>query len=540
MISTITEMMLALGGRIELAILSKATIILLLGLFIARLAGRVRASVRHLLLASTLLTALALPIIAVIAPEVTIEIPGASESITAPRTAVPVTAPVSVAAGVAERQAAEISSHSFSLPSWPTIAWAVWMIGAALLLLSLAVDLWRLNHLRRHGLPWLEMRGYAQSLAFECGIYKSIDVLVHEEISAPLTCGIWSPAILLPADARAWSEGDLRRALIHELEHVQRGDWGIQLAARVTCALYWFHPLVWMAWRRLCLEAERACDDAVLVSAERADYAEQLMSLAQRLSATRARATLSMANRSDLSTRISTILDGSQQRGRAGLLAAASAISIASLIVLGVAPVRAVAKATTPAAVSISEPLTPPAAAQNRRESGALDEALYKAAERGNLADIEKLLSAGANVNCALDGDGSPLIGAARRGRLDAVRLLLDRGADVNLAVSGDGNPLIMAAREGHKEIVALLLDRGASINQVVPEDENALIQASAEGKLEVVELLVARGADVNARAWAEGALERPNGEWRTPLSMARKGRHEAIIKVLMAAGAKE
>jgi ankyrin repeat protein len=108
------------------------------------------------------------------------------------------------------------------------------------------------------------------------------------------------------------------------------------------------------------------------------------------------------------------------------------------------------------------------------------------------------------------------------------------------MAVPGDGNPLIMAAREGHKEVVALLLDRGANINQVVPEDENALIQASAEGELEVVQLLIARGADVNARAWAEGALERPNGEWRTPLSMARKGQHQAVINILMAAGAKE
>ena len=161
MISTINEMMLALGGRIELSILSKATIILLSGLVIARLAGRARASVRHLLLASTLLIALALPIIAVIAPEVTIEISRASEASASPRTGVPVSPRVPIASGVSERQAAEISgaSNGFSLPSWSTIAWAVWMIGASLLLLSLAVDLWRLNHLRRHGLPWLEMRG---------------------------------------------------------------------------------------------------------------------------------------------------------------------------------------------------------------------------------------------------------------------------------------------------------------------------------------------------------------------------------------------
>ena len=167
------------------------------------------------------------------------------------------------------------------------------------------------------------------------------------------------------------------------------------------------------------------------------------------------------------------------------------------------------------------------------------DRTLFEAAEKGNTSDIEKLLSAGANVNCALDGDGSPLIGAARNGHRAAVDLLLERGADPNMPVPGDGNPLIMAAREGHAEIVVALLDGGAKVNQIVPGDENALIQASSEGHLEVVKLLVARGANVNARAWVEEG-PRPDGEWRTPLSMARQGGHQAVVAFLLGAGARE
>ena len=91
-----------------------------------------------------------------------------------------------------------------------------------------------------------------------------VELLVHEDIAAPLTCGFSRPCILLPSEAQQWNDSDLRRALVHELEHVRRRDWVIQLAARAACALYWFHPLAWVAWRRLCLEAERACDDAVL------------------------------------------------------------------------------------------------------------------------------------------------------------------------------------------------------------------------------------------------------------------------------------
>ena len=117
---------------------------------------------------------------------------------------------------------------------------------------------------------------------------------------------------------------------------------------------------------------------------------------------------------------------------------------------------------------------------------------------------------------------------------------MLDRGANPNLAVEGDGNPLIMAAREGHRDVVVLLLDRGAHVDQVVPSDETALIQASGSGQVEVVKLLLARGADVNLRVRVEDSLDRPDGEWRTPLGMARRGNHRAVVALLLAAGARE
>ena len=119
------------------------------------------------------------------------------------------------------------------------------------------------------------------------------------------------------------------------------------------------------------------------------------------------------------------------------------------------------------------------------------------------------------------------------------MRLLLDRGADPNMPVIGDGNPLIMAAREDHAEVVELLLDHGASVDQMVKRDENALIQASGSGHLRVVKLLVARGADVNARAWAE-RTGKAGGEWRTPLSMAQRGRHDEVVAFLLSSGARE
>ncbi|MGH9871918.1 MAG: M56 family metallopeptidase [Pyrinomonadaceae bacterium] len=536
--ATIAEAALTLSRWVELSIVGKATVMMLLGLIAARLAGHARASLRHLLLAATFATLLALPLVVVTAPGLTIGISVAqvSDLVDASSAIRPPDTLVRSASGSPGPRT--IDSGHWSMPSWSALIRSVWIAGAVLMIISLMVDLWRVRRLRRNGLPWTQVRELTQTLATGCGLRRPVEVLLHEDIRAPLTCGVWHPLIVLPSDASEWAEADLRRALVHELEHARRGDWATQLAARAVCACYWFHPLVWVAWRRLCLEAERACDDAVVLNAEHTAYAEQLVLLSRRLSSVRAQPILGMANRSDLSRRVSALLDSSQRRGRAGLLVAASAIIVAGSVLMTIAPLRAVARATNLTAANRDTR----AQTDNQRKSVStpFDRALFDAAENGNTSDITKLLNAGANVNCALDGDGSPLIAAARNGHQAAVELLLDRGADPNMPVRGDGNPLIIAAREGHAEIVRLLLDRGANIDQIVPGDENALIQASSQGHLVVVKVLVGRGADVNARVWVERTGQQPNGEWRTPLSMARKGGHSEVIAYLLSLGVRE
>jgi ankyrin repeat protein len=236
---------------------------------------------------------------------------------------------------------------------------------------------------------------------------------------------------------------------------------------------------------------------------------------------------------------VTALLDGSQRRGRAGLMPTSAVIAAAMILAAVVAPMRAVARSPD-RALSPANSSSAPAqsrTARVRRGPNGLDRALYEAASEGDTGTMAKVLAAGANINAAITGDGSPLIGAARQGQLDAVRWLLERGADLDMAVEGDGTPLIMAAAEGHLDVVTLLLDRGANIEQVVPRDENALIQASGNGRLAVVKLLVSRGANVNNRVWAD---HRDAGEWRTPLGMARRGRHTAVVAFLESAGAVE
>ena len=537
MMSNAADTLVSLSRSPELSLLVKATVVMGAGLAAAGLARRARASVRHVVLAATLASLLALPLAAATELAIAIEVPAASS---APPAAPPAVASAPREAGRMAAPAADAESRApfDRAVTWPAVVRAVWLAGAAMLLAQLALTLWRLRRLRRTGLPWPEMRAAIHSLAADAGVDRSVELALHEDVASPLTFGTRHPLIVLPPDARGWSEANLRRALVHELEHVRRCDWALQTAARAVCAAWWFHPLVWVAWRRLSLEAERACDDAVVVKEEGMDYADQLVSLAERLSAARALPTLGMANRSDLSARVSALLDDRQRRGRPGAAAIAAAAAAALLLVLTVAPLRAVARHYDEPADTVASARADVPASDQDRAARALGRALYEAASEADLPGMRELIAAGADVNAAIVGDGSPLIGAARSGDSRAVALLLDSGADPNLGVPGDGSALIAAAASGHVDLLTLLLDRGARVDMVVTGDENALIAASAAGRLAAVKVLVARGADVNARV-NSGFLFTVGEEWRTPLSMARRGGHADVVAFLLANGAR-
>jgi beta-lactamase regulating signal transducer with metallopeptidase domain len=538
--SILLEWALWFEALVELSIVGKATILLGLAYLAAMAAARMKASVRHLILAASFGSLIVLPILTVFGPSQTIEMPAARRPVQAVIKQAGLAPPIARATageGIANN---EPRSAGWSLPSWKMMLRLGWAAGLIALTVSLAVDLARLRRLRRDGLPCRELRGLVSDIAARSGVRRSVEVLRHEWVASPLTCGLRRPVILLPIDAGRWSEQDLARALTHEMEHIRRSDWAVQLAVRAISACYWFHPMVWAASRRMRLEAERACDDAVVLNAEPAAYADQLVSLAVRISHAPTGQAIGMAHRSDLSSRVNALLDQKQRRGRAGFATAAGAMCIAGLLAVILAPVRTAARSAGEAIVPTVDAGTD-SPVQERRRRSKLDEALYEAAESGELAEIEQLIAAGANVNAALSGDGSPLIAAARKGRFEAVRLLLDRGADVNLGVTGDGNPLIMAARDGRLDIVRFLLSRGANVDQVVDGDENALIQASGAGRLEVVKLLVESGADVNAKVLAERSINNQAiEEWRSPLSQARRGNHQAVINYLLEAGARD
>jgi beta-lactamase regulating signal transducer with metallopeptidase domain len=315
-----------------------------LALLAVRLASGARAAVRHLILASAFGVVLVLPLVALVSPRIAFELSALPASAADPLAALPVVAgPIQAESPLTVSSPADRAATSAApARSIPTATWLllIWEFVALLALAPVIASLLHLRRIRRSGTPWLEGATHMNELARAAGMRPPV-LLLHE-VAGPITSGILRPVIALPAGAVTWSAAHIANALVHELAHVRRRDWLVHLTSRAVCALYWFHPLVWVAWRKLRLEAERACDDAVLARADAATYAEQLLELARHLSHQPAPG-LSMASSSDLSTRITSVLDNKRPRGRASKIVIACTVLVAVGAVAALAPLRATA-----------------------------------------------------------------------------------------------------------------------------------------------------------------------------------------------------
>jgi bla regulator protein BlaR1 len=331
-----------IGGSLGLSLIAKATLVSVLVLIAARMARRNRASARYLLFATTFVVLLALPLVEIIAPSVDLQVPlsdAARESFAALGSKTDVASARSNG-GLAERTHGV--AHTGIPVSISTLLLSIWATGTVILLLPMGAGLWQVRRMHRFGLPWRDGQALVGRVATDAGVGRPIVLLLHEHTAGPMTCGVLRPLIVLPRDAPQWNGEDVRRALLHEVEHVRRGDWVMHCVARSVCALYWFHPLVWVCWRHLGLEAERACDDAVVRDGEATAYADQLVTHAQRLAASKSGPLLAMASRGDLSVRVAAVLNAGLRRGRIGTLHVTAAAIAAALLVMLVAPVRAV------------------------------------------------------------------------------------------------------------------------------------------------------------------------------------------------------
>ena len=263
-----------------LSLVIRPSIILLAGLVLARLLARRSAAVRHFVLAATIAAAAAvMPVsLAVPAWEITLPAP-------VPGPAVPDTPPTFAQRPSATRLSGEDLAPRAQRGVAVPLVWILWAAGFIATAGALLIGVLRLVRItsraeRIHGGPW---SSFTRAIAAAYGLRREV-VLLHTDVPDLLaTWGALRPCVLLPSSAREWPDDRVRVVLCHELAHIRRHDWAVQIAAEALLTLAWFNPLMWIACRRLRRESEQACDDAVLARGVPAhDYAAHLLELARK------------------------------------------------------------------------------------------------------------------------------------------------------------------------------------------------------------------------------------------------------------------
>jgi beta-lactamase regulating signal transducer with metallopeptidase domain len=196
---------------------------------------------------------------------------------------------------------------------------AVWLLGAVAVTLWFVLGHARLARLLHRATPidQPEWRLLLEETARQCGVTAPIRLFRSPAVASPVTWGARRPVVLLPADAESWPWERRRIVLAHELAHAARGDYPAQLIACLASALYWFHPLAWVAARRLRVESERACDDHVVIGGISGfEYAAHLLDVARQSKALRlgGMVSIGMARPSHLEGRLLAVLDERRPR----------------------------------------------------------------------------------------------------------------------------------------------------------------------------------------------------------------------------------
>jgi D-alanyl-D-alanine endopeptidase (penicillin-binding protein 7) len=99
-------------------------------------------------------------------------------------------------------------------------------------------------------------------LAVRCGLDRHVRLRIVDSLASPITAGFWRPVVLLPAALVTGMPPALLEALLaHELGHVRRHDYLVNLVQNVIEALLFYHPAVWWISHRIRLEREQIADD---------------------------------------------------------------------------------------------------------------------------------------------------------------------------------------------------------------------------------------------------------------------------------------
>ena len=191
--------------------------------------------------------------------------------------------PVVIAATAAESwRDRALDAVATARQSLPTVV-AVWFIGVVLLTSRLLLSWLRARALVTHGTrpASIEWQRTAARLSEALGLRRAVRLLESVVVEVPSVLGSLRPVILLPASTlTGLTPTQIEMVLAHELAHIRRHDFFVNLLQAFVETLMFYHPAVWWMSRRVRIERENCCDDlAVAVCGDRVQYAKALTAL---------------------------------------------------------------------------------------------------------------------------------------------------------------------------------------------------------------------------------------------------------------------
>lgn len=231
---------------------------------------------------------------------------------------------------------------------WLVASWFAGVIAFSIRLIGAWFDAARLRLTRASAAP-PEWQQTLERLARRIGLSRPVRLLVSAAVEVPVVVGWLRPAILMPvATLTGFPAGYLEALLTHELAHIRRHDFLVNMLQRTAEALLFYHPALWWVSKQIRIERELCCDDlAVATSGDVLTYARALAELE---SLRPAHASLAVAaNGGSLVNRIRRLVSPSQRNSH--FLPGFGAASIAILlIVLGILTVANAQEQPKPAA----------------------------------------------------------------------------------------------------------------------------------------------------------------------------------------------
>ena len=166
-------------------------------------------------------------------------------------------------------------------PAWSLAVAAVWLTLSLYRAAQLIASATRLRTIRDISNPVAGVPAFDTNLPF--GLTRTAVLCTSQQIARPSVIGFFSPRILIPAHLfPKLSAGEIDHIVLHELEHLRRGDDWRNLLQKTAVMLFPLNPALLWIERRLCFERELACDESVLAQTQAPrSYAACLVHLAE-------------------------------------------------------------------------------------------------------------------------------------------------------------------------------------------------------------------------------------------------------------------